>query len=654
MTRATLERELRKSVRRFKSFSCDEQAEIVRRVFEGDPADLVGVLPTGKGKSLCFLLPTYLWKRDEGRALTVIVSPILALMQDQLDAVERLNAEYGDFNLRVAQLNSLVDVDERRRIRRELRNGEIDILYLGPETLVNPNTYEMLVDAATNRTLRALVIDEAHIIATWGNEFRTSFKRLGPIRQMLAEACPADQPLRTLLLSATLPDAARAEVLDSLGMPDDTTIVERAEIRTEHFLRVRYVNNHEEKLTHIADDVKRLQKTGSGIVYCATRADCHTVADLIERKGLGPAAVFHGNTPGPERRDTLNRFRRDGVRIIVATCAFGLGVDKPDVRWILHYAQPGSLDQYYQEIGRAGRDGKPCEAMLYYAPIDKALAKKHALSVLSTDKFDQRLRSMREGAIEVGHDVDRAPLRLFEEETIPSYVEDPEEVATRKVAVQAHAKWNYATLVRAHELGWLRLGPDVLHRVACVRAKRATATALAERAPTLASLKLLRQMSPTEPVVLELGRAAGTHRQHPRKLQREFLDLLLGGLVHLPDDPAQRLWDTRVLVAELASRAGRRSKRDPAGQPPRRARRTSPAGPSGDIRCLPRRRVQLPRSEVQDRAILREIGPQSKAGDPCPCKPAGYVVQARLAAKSQRVAVAAESFGARRSLRAPA
>lgn len=198
-----LDQQLR-AVPRFRNgFRCDEQAEIALAYHDGQPTDVLGILPTAMGKSLCFLLPTYLWARENGRALTVVVSPLIALMMDMVDGVERHSKDIGDFDLKAAQLNSSVEVAERARIRRSIRDHELNLLFLGPETLVQPWTYEMLADAARAGTLRGLVVDEAHMVIEWGSEFRPDFRRIGPIRKLLQEAAPPDQPLRTLLLTAS-------------------------------------------------------------------------------------------------------------------------------------------------------------------------------------------------------------------------------------------------------------------------------------------------------------------------------------------------------------------------------------------------------------------------------------------------------------------
>lgn len=547
--RDILESELRRAVPRFRGFTCPEQAEIARSYLEGVPPDVLGVLPTGMGKSLCFLLPTYLWKKNDGRALTVVVSPILALMQDQIDRVELHNNEFGDFQLTARQLNSLVSPDERREVRKSVRAGEVNVLYLGPETLVQPWTYEILADAARNRILRGIVIDEAHMVAEWGDQFRTAFKRIGPVRRIIQEASPSDSPLRTLVLTATLPTEERREVLRSLGCDPDMKAIEHRAIRSEHVLTVRKYRNHEEKLAAVTTEVRQLRRAGTGIVYCAQRRHCEEIASLLERSGLGPARHFHGGTPGHDRLDILREFRDSSKLVVVATDAFGLGVDKRDVRWVLHFSMPDSIDQYYQEIGRGGRDGKPCHAVLYYAPVDRGQAKRNALNVLTTEKFDSRLRSMLAEAVNLY----RGPngrFKLVEEETIPNYVGDADGEGPNRRSVRLHKNWNYAVLIRAEQLGWIRLSADVLHRVSCQLNPRRKVKQAAAVAPTLAKAGLLDDLTVDAPTVLELGVASAKLKVPPRVLQQEFFDLLFGGVVRLADKP-HNLWDTRILVEHL-------------------------------------------------------------------------------------------------------
>ena len=557
MTRShvDLEQELTRTFPRFEGFTCSEQCDIAQAYLDGDPLDVIGILPTGKGKSLTFLLPTFLWKREAGRALTVVVSPLLALMQDQVDAVERHNSEFGDFRLRVAQLNSSLDVEQRRKVRRSVRDGTVNVLYLGPETLLQPMVFELLADAARDRVLRGLVIDEAHIINQWGDEFRTSFKRMAPIRALLAEAMPPDMKLRTLLLTATMPPAERENVLTSLGIePSAAALIERKEIRQEHILRVRTANNWDEKYKLLARDARRLAKLGPGIIYCSQRKHCERIAADLNKKGLGRAAHFHGGTAGNKRRDLLQDFQENRIKIMVATCAFGLGVDKPDVRWVLHFAQPGSIDQYYQEIGRGGRDGEPCEALLYYVPADRGQAKRNALKVLTTENFDRRLRALRGSALPVQMDPSVTLWQLMEESTFPPGAKQHRDQRKQDLAAQAHARWNYASLVRAERLGWVRLGPDVLHAVACEGVRGTNAQDLESRAPNLFATGVLDRVRPGKVTMLELGKAASEQNCSPRQLQQEFFDLLYATYLRLPTNQAARHWDTRILIDDLVGR----------------------------------------------------------------------------------------------------
>ncbi len=550
-----LDQQLR-AVPRFRNgFRCAEQAEIALAYHDGQPTDVLGVLPTAMGKSLCFLLPTHLWARENGRALTVVVSPLIALMMDMVDGVERHSKDIGDFNLKAAQLNSSVDVAERRRIRRSIRDHELNLLFLGPETLVQPWTYEMLADAARAGTLRGLVVDEAHMIIEWGSEFRPDFRRIGPIRKLLQEAAPPDQPLRTLLLTATLPPEYRAQVMSSLGVEDGIRQIEHRAIRGEHYLRVLHFASHVEKLKQLAKDVRRLRQEGAGIIYCAMRKHCEEIAEVLNTRGLGTARYFHGGTPPDIRREILRDFRNNRLGIVVATDAFGLGVHKRDVRWVLHFSMPESIDQYYQEIGRGGRDGKSCEALLYYSPGDKRLGTNNMTKVLSTEKFYARLRAMREGASTLSRSR-HATVRLMEEQTVPDY----SATTKNKASLRLHTTWNYAVLVRAHELGWIVLGPDVIYEATCFLAPRATVASAERSAPLLAATGLLQTLRRDGPTKLELGAAAAKHKLDIRDLQREFFDLILEGKIILPrEGPA---WNTRVLIKDRTNRNTERLSED--------------------------------------------------------------------------------------------
>lgn len=556
---AALKRELRTAVKRFaKGFTCEEQGQIAHAFHAGDPLDVLGILPTGMGKSLCYLLPTYLWKRDHGAALTVVVSPLLALMQDQVDAVSALSGDAGAFKLRAEQLNSSIGEEERRAVRRRIREHQVDLLLVGPETLVQPWTYEMLADAARNRVLRGLVVDEAHMIIEWGDQFRPAFKRIAPVRRLLQEAAPADSPLRTLVLTATLPASEREEVSRALGIVGPLHTFEHRGIRNEHYLAVKQFPNHGSKLAQLVTDVRRLRKSGPGIIYCARRAHCEEVAGLLAEKGLRPARYFHGGTAGGARRTLLREFRSSKRMIIVATDAFGLGVDKRDVRWVLHFSMPSSIDQYYQEIGRGGRDRKRCEALLYYCPADRGIEKKHARKVLTTDNFDKRLRAMRKDALVLRKARDRV-VRFVEDSALHRDVEDPAATRANPASMRAHRNWNYAVLVRAEENGWLDVGPSVLHSLSCTLAPKAKREQLEERAPLLAKAGLLTRLRVDRPVVLELGKLAARRGLEVRRLQQEVFDLLLAGKVR-----AAGAWKTRVVVDDRATRHTARLPEDAA------------------------------------------------------------------------------------------
>ena len=564
-----LDAEFRRSLPGVGGFTCQEQREIAHAYYSGNPPNVLGILPTGKGKSLCHMLPTYLWRKERRTGLTVVVSPILALMQDQVDALESDRNVYGKLELWAEQLNSTVTAERRRTIRKQLANGTVNVLYLGPEAFVQPWNYEALITAATNGHLRGLVIDEAHMVAEWGDEFRTCFKRMGPVRELLQRAMPKGDILRTLVLTATLPKASREEVLGSLGIVDRVTTFERKEIRTEHVLSVARLKNHEEKLKQLVPDVRRLKKVGPGIIYCNQRAHCVEIVKLLNRRKLGPAEWYHGGTSARARRDILQRFRSSADLVIVATDAFGLGVDKPDVRWVLHFAQPDSIDQYYQEIGRGGRDGRPCEALLYYAPSDKGQATRNSLKRLTTEKFNERLTSMKSGAIRIN--LPGRPLALLEEETIPGYVKDRVEKARDPRSVAFHAEWNHAVLVRAEQLGWLRLGPDTVVEFECRLGPRAEKSKLKERAPGLAAAGLLEGLTQWQPVRLDIGRAARSLNVDPLSLQRELFSLVQDGWIR-PEITSGTSWmKTRVLVTHLASHS-RRLKEDVAHRDGRQRR----------------------------------------------------------------------------------
>ena len=318
------------------------QQDVVDRVLTGK--NTLAVMPTGAGKSLCYQLPAVL---REGTAL--VISPLIALMHDQIRSAESIG-------LRAASLTS-ADSDRERTIER-LRAGELDLLYVAPERATGESFRRLI-----SRTDLALVaIDEAHCVSEWGHDFRPDYRQL---RGLLDEN--ADVP--RLALTATADARTRGDILTQLGIPDDGLIVagfDRSNIR--YHVRPR---------DGLGAQLKTLLATqpGSGIVYAPSRAKTERIAEQIAAGGRSALAYHAGLDPSVRARNQ-SAFVASEDMVIAATVAFGMGIDKPDVRFVAHAGVPKSIEAYYQETGRAGRDGDPAEAWLFWSAEDFALARR--------------------------------------------------------------------------------------------------------------------------------------------------------------------------------------------------------------------------------------------------------------------------------------
>jgi ATP-dependent DNA helicase RecQ len=359
MTSRTIRRALREQFG-FGTFR-PHQEEIVAATLAG--SDVFAALPTGGGKSLCYQLPAIL--RD---GLTVVVSPLIALMQDQVDgAVEN--------GVRAVCLNSAIDPQVARDSWSRLVRGDVDLLYVSPERLAIPEFREHLRDW----NVQAVAVDEAHCISEWGHEFRQDYRNLSVLRDDLP-----DVPWAAFTATATR--EVQSDVIRQLALRDP--LVVRASFdRPEISYRVLPRSDEKAQIVSFV----REHPGQSGIVYRSTRKAVEKTVEYLAEAGIA-AAAYHAGLSAEVRSQRQRQFVNDEVPVIVATIAFGMGIDKADVRWILHGDLPRSLEAYYQETGRAGRDGEPADVLLLHAPRDLVTIRWH---IGNMEKEAERRRAER-------------------------------------------------------------------------------------------------------------------------------------------------------------------------------------------------------------------------------------------------------------------
>lgn len=330
------------------------QKEIIQNILEG--RDTLAVMPTGGGKSLCYQIPALIFD-----GITVVVSPLISLMQDQVGSL----LENG---VSAAFLNSTLNLDEYKKTVRDIKSGGAKLLYLSPEALATERIKSILREADV--PVSCVTIDEAHCISEWGHDFRPDYMEIAAFRNEFKDAV-------CLALTATATKQVQADIVRNLKLKKPAVLV-------SSFNRSNIFLNVQPRTDGLGQIVEFLQehKEQSGIIYCLSRKEVDSITEELQARGFS-AMSYHAGLSDAERADHQNKFIKSQVDVIVATVAFGMGINKPDVRFVIHYALPKSIEEYYQEIGRAGRDGLASEALLLYSAGDI-----HRIRFFFKDKSD--------------------------------------------------------------------------------------------------------------------------------------------------------------------------------------------------------------------------------------------------------------------------
>ncbi|WP_066271633.1 DNA helicase RecQ [Hydrogenophaga palleronii] len=371
------------------------QAEIVSHV--GGGGDALVLMPTGGGKSLCYQVPAIVRERA-GQGLTVVVSPLIALMHDQVGAL----IEAG---VAAAFLNSSLSSEDAQRVEKEMLRGELTLLYAAPERLTTPRFLALLDSLLERGKLALFAIDEAHCVSQWGHDFRPEYRGLAVLHERFPQ-------VPRVALTATADDLTRADIIERLQLQEARTFISSFDRPNIRYQLVEKKDATSQLQRFIRDEHLGADGHDAGIVYCQSRRRVEEVASMLSEAGFN-ALPYHAGLDAAVRQRHQDRFLREEGLIMVATIAFGMGIDKPDVRFVAHLDMPKNIEGYYQETGRAGRDGEPATAWMAYGLQDVVNQRRMIDESPAADEFKQVLRGKLDALLTLAEASDCRRVRLL-------------------------------------------------------------------------------------------------------------------------------------------------------------------------------------------------------------------------------------------------